>query len=327
MSRVLVTGGTGFIGSHLVERLVENGFGVRCLVRERSDRKWLEGVDVEYVLGDVVDAPSLEPAIEGVSLVFHLAAKSRALTEEEIYLTNATGTVNLMKTIVKINPKIRRFVYVSSLAAAGPSLDGMPIVESDTPHPVTPYGASKLAGEEAVLAFYPQISSTIVRPPVVYGPRDVSVYTFYRWIRRGVRPILGVRKRYGSFIFIDDLIDGILAAAEVPRAVGQTYFLVGESFVTYQDLTGRIAETLGKRTVALHAPATLLLPMVLVGDLFSRMGRRIPSFSRMRLRELSQRQWVCDGSKAGLDLGFKPRVDLQEGIRRTTDWYRCMGWV
>jgi len=327
LERVLVTGGTGFIGSHLVEHLVKKGVSVRCLVRESSNLRWLEGVDVEYIFGDVMNYNSLEPAVSDVDTVFHLAAKTKSLTEEGFYQTNVRGTVNLLKAVIQTNPFIKRLVYVSSQAACGPSWDFTPVTESDPSNPITPYGASKLAGEEAVLAFSSQIPVTIVRSPVVYGPRDTGIYEFFRIVRRGIRPIVGWRDRYYSFIYIDDLIEGLLLAAESEKAVGQMYFLVTQSGVTYRKMISDIASVIGKRTVPVYLPMSILILIAMVNGLISKLRRKPSVVNLHKVREFWDRFWLCDGSKAMEELGFSPEVLIREGMEKCAAWYREVGWL
>lgn len=327
MSRVLVTGATGFIGSHLVEELVKRRYAVRCLVRETSGRKWLHGLNVDFVVGDVTDPSSLESAVAGVDIVFHAAGISKSLHEEEMYLTNATGTTNLIKAVVKVRPGLQRFVYLSSIAAAGPSSRVKLLVESDPPNPVTSYGASKLAGEDALLAFAPRVPTTIIRAPVVFGPRDPSFLPLFRWVRGGIKPILGFRQRYVSMVYVDDLVRGLLMAAESRKAKGQTYYIVSRPRVTYDDFMTEIAASLHKRAIPLRVPATLVYPIVLLADGMARMRGRLIEIDKEKIRRMSPRFWICDGSKAREELGFEPRVSLHAGIHRMTEWYRKMGWL
>lgn len=327
MNKVLVTGGTGFIGSHLVEALMEKGASVRCLVRNPNKLRWLENIDVEIVEGDLTDYNSLVPVVSDIHTIFHLAGKTSSLTEEDFYLTNAQGTMNLLKANVQGNPKLRRFVYISSLAAAGPSLNGRPVSESDHPNPLSPYGASKLAGEEAVMAFHPQMPVTIIRPPVVFGPRDITILKFFQTVKKGIKPVLGWRTRYGSFIYVDDLIRGILLAAEKKNAEGQTYYLVSDTLIAYQELNNAIARALGKKGLTVHVPISWVDLVVTIREIIYGMRKKATLMTRHKVNEVRERFWVCDGSKAKKELGFSPAFSLEEGLEKTADWYSEMNWL
>lgn len=327
MRRVLVTGGTGFIGSQLIRYLLERGVSVRCLVRKTSDRRRLEGMDVEVVVGDITDYDSLIPAVTGMDAVFHVAARTTSSTEEEFYQANVIGTVNLLKGVIQANPDLKRFLYVSSQAAAGPSRAGSPVTESDLPHPVTPYGASKLAAEEAVMAFSSQIPVTIVRPSVVYGPRDKNIFEFFRLVSKGIKPVLGWRDRYGSFIYVEDLIQGLYSAARSERAIGQIYFMVCESRISWRELDREIANALEKRAITIHIPISIAMLIALFRETFAKIKGETSMVNREKIRELRERFWICDGSRAEEELGFHPRISLREGIERSAGWYEAEGWL
>ena len=326
MRKALVTGGTGFIGSHLVERLLGKDISVRCLVRKANNLGWLQkNRDIEYVFGNVVDYNSLIPAVSKIDTVFHLAGVTKSTAEENFYQVNATGTLNLLKAVVKVNPDLKRFVYISSQAVTGPS--STPVTESEIPRPITPYGASKLAGEETVLAFRSQIPVTILRPAIVYGPREKDVYTFFRIIQWGIKPVLGWKEHYGSFIYVDDLVDGIILAAENEKAIGQTYFLVSESIVSWSSLNNEIARALGKKAITIHVPVLLADFIAVVTELISKLIGKPSILTRHKIKELKEEAWICDGSKARKELGFHPKVRFSEGIDRCADWYRKQGWL
>jgi nucleoside-diphosphate-sugar epimerase len=327
MERVLITGGTGFIGSHLAETLVKKGLSVRCLIRETSDLRWINDLDVQQVIGDVIDLHSLKEAVSNIDTVFHAAGQTKALTESSYYETNVTGTLNLLKAVVQWNPHIKRFIYISSLAASGPSRTGEPLKETDLPQPLTPYGISKLTAEDAIKAFSTKIPVSIVRPPIVYGPRDETGFDFFRVILKRIKPVPGRKNWYASMVYIDDFIRGLILVAQSESAVGETYFLVSETFVAWRDVIDEVAHALHKYTLTIHFPIWFLTFLAWVGKGVSRLTKKPFFIHPSIIRELKHHYWICDGSKAREELGFEPEVSLKEGIQKTIAWCRHVGWI
>jgi len=327
MKHVLVTGANGFIGSHLVERLVKQKVHVKCLIRKVSDIRWLNGLDIEYIYGDLSDTESLERAVKNVDTVFHLAGRTKAKSEECFYRTNSAGTLNLLKAVARSNPKIKRFVYVSSMAAAGPATKERPIKESDPCVPMSSYGASKLAAEKAVLAFSLKIPVTIVRPSAVFGPRDRDVLEIFKFINRGFSPKLGFVRRFYSLIYVDDLVAGIILSAQKKEAAGEIFFLSSYQKVSLDEFNKKAARILGKKTVPLFFPITLAFVISIFTELAAFIKGKETIINRQKVLEMRQRYWICDNSKAKDILGFKPSVSLEEAIRYTTEWYKKEKWL
>lgn len=327
MQHVLVTGANGFIGSHLVETLLERGVKVRCLVRNSSNLRWIESLPVETVTGDLRYPENLKAAVTGVDTVFHLAGKVKSPSEEGFYKANVLGTVNLLKAVTQYAPGLNRFVLVSSQAAVGPNRHARPSREDDPCYPLTPYGASKLAAEEAALAFGAQIPLTIVRPAVVGGPRDVDLFESFKIVNRGYKILFGWRPRFGSFIDVSDLVQGLMLAAEHPAAVNETYFLSAEDEVRLGRLQEAIASALDARTLTLRLPFWLLYLVGVGNDLLHRISGRESLVSVNKVREFHQTHWTCDGDKARRELGLQCKVDLQEAMDKAAAWYRSEGWI
>lgn len=325
--KVLVTGANGFVGSHLVEELLARGHSVRGLVRRTSDLRWLEGSDVDLAYGEVTDPTSLADPVKGVSIVYHVAGATKARQKESYYRVNHQGTVNLLGACVQHNPDVEKFVLVSSQAAAGPSDRGRLLTEADECRPVSDYGRSKLLAEQAVVAFADRFPVTVLRPPAVYGPRDVDFLAYFRILKKHLRPLLGFRERRLSICHVRDVIAGTILAGESERSAGQIYFLSGDRDYTWDELSATMAEALGVRALKVHVPVFALHLLAIFAEMFARLFRDAPTLDRRKAREMSQQCWTCDWGRAREELGYEPQVSLAAGMRETVAWYREVGWL
>ena len=324
---ILVTGGTGFIGSHLVDRLVALGRPVRCLVRRPSAAGTLPSV-IELAHGDLETGAGLTEALRGVHTVIHLAGVTKARTVAGYDRGNATATENLLRAAAHLN-EIGRFVHVSSLAAAGPSPADRPLAETDEPRPVSHYGRSKLAGEQAVRRSPLAERAVIVRPPVVYGPRDRDVYQVIRAVARGWMAQIGPTPRRFSHIYVGDLVDGLIVSADHigSSAGGQVFYLANAAPVSWDEFGKVAARLMGRdvRTVAI--PQNVAYVLGLCAEWWSNLSGKAGILSRDKVREACCSGWVCDSGHARRELGFSASTSLEEGLRRTLDWYKEAGWL
>jgi len=325
--KALVTGANGFVGSHLVEALLKKGYKVRCLVRKTSDISCLAPFNLEYFYGDLFKEDVLKEALLGVDYVFHPAALVKAKNKEDFYKVNYLGTKNLIELCFKINPLIKRFVYVSSQAAVGPSKEGQALNENDIPSPVTEYGKSKLLGEEAVLEYKDKIPVTIIRPPAIYGPRDKDILLFFKAVKNGIKPLFGGRENHFSLVYVKDLVQGIILAAESEKAIGQIYFIADEKPYSYGEAEETIQKTLNVKALTVRIPIPILTVFAFISELACRIKGKTPSFNLERVKQFKQKFWVCDVSKAKNELGFSARYSLEEGIKETAQWYKENGWL
>src|SRR5208283_4741116 len=319
--KALVTGATGFIGSHLTNALVNKGFTVTCLVRNTSNISYLEDLNVRLVRGDCSRKESLYEAVAGVDYVFHLAGLTKACSEEAFVDANVKGTGNMLRAVLERNSGVKRFVYMSSLAAAGPSSDGVPLKEDCSAVPVSLYGKSKLAGEQLVLSHMNDVPVVVIRPPAVYGPRDKDMLVFFKMVKAGVAPVWGAC--HYSFIYIEDLIHGILLSAMDQNAGGELFFMSDGVIYSSDDIIDAIADAVQKRPVKLKIPRFILS----VAGLISERSGKASIINADKIRELKHLNWVCDMSKAEKRLKFEPQVKIKEGARWTFDWYRIHQWL
>ena len=331
--KAYVTGGTGFIGSHLVEQLVGQGYHVTCLIRKTSNLRWLDCLlaskssQVELVIGDLHDSNELLEHVRDADLVFHLAGLTKAPDAVTYDRVNAEGTEHLIKACLGAQASLDRFVYCSSLAAVGPSRDATPNTEDVTPQPLTDYGSSKLKGEMVVREYADRLPVTIIRPPAVYGPRDADIFLFFQMINRGVIPILGDAAKLLSLVHVKDLVAGLYTAALSERAIGETYFLTDGDIHTWRGVERVIADVLEKRPLKVKVPFFFLDLISIFTEAAAKITRQTPTLNRQKVQDLKQRFWICDSTKAQKELGYRPIYPLQKGIQETADWYRANGWL
>jgi nucleoside-diphosphate-sugar epimerase len=322
--RVLVTGGHGFVGSHLVERLLAEGARVRCLNRRRDVPERLRGLDVEVVPGDLADGSGLAAAVAGRDEVWHLGALTRSRTRREMHAVNAEGTLRLAEA-ARAAGVGRRFVFCSSLAAAGPSPDGRPLTEAAPLSPVTAYGRSKLRAEEHLARLAGDLPFTVVRPPAVYGPRDGDFLGLFRAAARGWLPSMGDPGRRLSLVFVADLVAGLLAAGRSGATLGRAWFATAEPHVLQSDLADAVAGAVGRRGRPIALPTSTARLAGTLSSLWAQVSGRAPLLTRERVGELGEGHWVCTSAGLTAATGWRARTGLAEGFATTAAWYRDEG--
>jgi nucleoside-diphosphate-sugar epimerase len=318
--KALVTGATGFIGSHLCEKLIKRGYSVTCLVRDTSNLKWIENLDLTFVRGDCTDRESLLNAVHDFDYVLHLAGLTKSCSDDAFFSINTKGTENLIEAVVEKNPQLKRFVYISSLSAAGPSKNGAPLDEKTLPSPVSNYGKSKLEGEKALLKYKDTIPITILRPAAVYGPRDRDFLVLFKMIKKRIFPDWG--KSYYSFLYIDDLVQGIILCAESKEAEGKTYFLSENSSHSNEEILQIISSVLNAKAIRLKVPKFVIPFCSFIGE-----KTNTGIINKDKMKEFTHSHWICDARKAKEETGFFPRVVIREGMKWTADWYRIHKWL
>lgn len=336
MARVLVTGGTGFIGRPLVRRLVEHGDQVRCLVRDPQRASASAGSDsaeVEYIQGDVTVSAALTEAVSDTEIVYHLAGATLPVRRSDYMEVNAEGTRRLAEACARRqNPPV--FVYVSSLAAAGPAKDDHPLTEDCPPQPVSEYGRSKLAAEKYLRELAGKLPITVLRPPSVFGPGDLYTFKLFYLARWGLMFVPGRRVIRLSWIGVADLVEAMLLAAERGRRLGfgsedaGVYFVALDERPNVTELTQLLAEIAGRRRLRIfHVPIFLGRLGAHINDLRSRLMGRAYWLNPDKLREAVAGSWICDPSKAKRELGFACHTDLADGLRAASRWYHDHGWL
>jgi len=318
---LLVTGGTGFIGGHLLERLSNSGTSAKCLLRRTSASRRLPA-GMEPVIADLKSGDGLADALDGVDTVIHLAGMTKALRPQDYFAGNAQTTRTLAEALAR---RAIRLIHVSTLAAIGPGTDARPVTEDAEPHPLTSYGKSKLEAERIVRACLPQ--AVILRPAVVYGPRDTDVFQILRSVAKGLMVQIAGPERWFSAIYVADLIDALLAAACSRGAAGREYFLAHPQPVSWTGLGLAAGRIMGRTPRVVRVPSTLATMFGYCGEIRSRIRRKPGIISREKVREARCANWTCDTSRAEQELGFRARTSLEEGLGRTLAWYKDAGWM
>ncbi len=323
--KAFVTGGTGFVGSHLVDALISSPDynEVRCLVR--SSDKWLEGKPFTRVKGDLHDIQVIAKALEGVDVVFHVAGVVRARSQKEFNRANVEATENLLRIAQKKG--VTNMIMLSSLAGAGPSF-GEPLDEEDELHPISMYGESKKAMEEVIhKAAGKNDSIKIIRPPAVYGPREADIYTFFKTFSKGICPIVGDGNHPRlSMVYVTDLVDGILKASEKKDPGVHTYFISGPQDYSWNQIRSVTEIVMGKKALPVRIKPNWVKKIAGVVESTASLFGKYPVVNREKANEMIM-EWTCSSQKARNELGYSPTVSLQEGISRTIHWYKKHNWL
>lgn len=325
-TRILITGATGFVGSHLVEALAARGARIRALVRESSDASLLRQHDAELVRGSLGDRPALERAVEGVEVVYHLAALTYARSEAELARVNGAGTRALLEAALAAGTRPRRVVYLSSLAAAGPALDGRPVRADDPPRPLTAYGRAKLEGERACLEVRDALETVALRAPAVYGPRDREMLRFFRYAARGIVPLPAGPDRSVQLVHARDLAAALVLAADAPATAG-VYHVAEPRVYTWTDVVHHIGGAVGRRVRPVPVPAPVVHAAAALSEWGAALRGRATMFNRDKVRELLAPGWTCETESLRRDFGFETRIPLPDGLKETAAWYRAHGWL
>lgn len=321
--KALVTGGTGFIGSHLVEALVRRGWEVAALARSSGKAELLAGLGARPVRGDLRRASDLESAVQRQAVVFHVAGLVKARNEAEFLEVNRDGTRRLIETAARAGA--RRFVLVSSLAAAGPSRAGQRRADDEPPAPVTAYGRSKLAAERAVDSV--DLPATIVRPPMVYGPRDVEVLKVFRMASRGMALVFGDGLQELSAVHVDDLVEALISVATSDAASGRTYCACHPEIFTSGEFVRAVGRAVGREVRPFGLPPGLARVVLRVTGAAAALAGRATVLNRDKANEFLARAWTGNPEPLARETGWKARLDLEAGLAATAEWYRKQGWL
>ncbi len=323
----VITGANGFVGSHLVDCLLNKGHKVRCLVRKSSNLRWLEGKNVEIFDCGLWDKEGISKAFSNCDYIFHVAGVVKSKTPEGYFKGNVEATKNLLEVVKQNNVQLKRFVVVSSQTAVGPSVDEKLVNEESECKPITNYGRSKLEQEKTVLSYFPDIPITICRAPAVYGERDTEIFIYFQTFNKGLTSIIGFDKKVVSLIHVIDLVEGIYLSAVNEKSNGEIYFISSEKVYNWDEVGKVTSEVLKKKAIRIKIPHFVVFTIAGFAQFFALFSSKPATLNIEKAKDLTQHAWTCDTSKAIRDIGYKQNISLEEGIKRTCDWYKKMKWI
>lgn len=325
--KVFLTGASGFLGGHVAHALAARGDELLCLMRSSSQREHLSGLsdsitELEAGLEDS-HFETLEEHLEGVEMVVHIAGatKKSRVTRERLFEINEGGTELLLRATLAAAPNLRRFIYVSTMAASGPSRGGELRTETHDPEPISDYGASKLAGERKVLAVADSLPVSILRPPGIIGPRDPMTINLYKLVRRGFRP---VGSRRANFVHVTDVAKALLLLGDKDEAVGQVYHIGTENH-SLSEMGRILARLLGVRGFPLWLPKSAYFALALAGQAWTAVSGRQAFMDLEKAREFTS-SWAVDCQKLR-GLGWHPQFNFEQASQAAIDWYREQGML
>jgi len=323
----VVTGANGFVGSHLVDLLLDNNYKVRCITRKTSDLKWLKEKNIEIFDSGLTNRDGLRKAFQGADYIYHVAGVIKSKKPEGYFQGNVENTRVILETAIEFKDTLKKILIVSSQTAAGPSLKGNAINENDPCNPITTYGRSKLAEEELARSFMDKLPITICRAPAVFGERDTEIFIFFQTFNKGLFTTIGFDEKKISLIHVKDLVRGFMLAAESDKSSGQTYFISSEKYYTWDEIGEITSKVLGKKPYKVKVPHSVVYFISIFAQFAAMFSSKPATLNIEKAKDITQHAWICDTSKAVKELGYQQCLTAEQGIKETCDWYKEMGWL
>jgi dihydroflavonol-4-reductase len=321
-----VTGANGFVGSHLVDYLLEKGNEVHAIVRPTSNLQWLEGKDVILHTCGLNSAEDLQKAFEEAHYIYHIAGVVKVPTKEGFIKGNVDMTRNVMEAASHI-PTIKRVLVTSSMAATGYAEIGGDVDETSPLRPIEPYGESKVGQEKVAQEYSDRVASTIVRPPGVYGPRDTEIFAFFKAINSGFSVMMGFKPKEMSLIHVRDLVQGMYQAATNENSAGEIYFLGSLERYDWKQLGEVASVAMNKKTWTIKIPHFVIFIIGFLGQLLESAFGMDVALNKDRAYRVTRPSWYCSSAKAARELGFQQTISIEEGFKTTVEWYKEKGWL
>ena len=323
----MLTGASGFVGSHILDSLRARGLATVLLLRPTSNTQFFAShlPEVELRPGSIGDPESLRQAMVGITHVIHCAGATKASRLSGFYEANHAGTRNVVSAVNANGSQVQRLVHISSLAAAGPALRNAPACDGDPPHPVSEYGKSKLAGELEVRN-HCRAEHVILRPPAVYGPRDTEFLRLFQAVKHHLLPKPSGAQAL-SLVFVKDLAEAVVTCLTHPAAAGKTYFVSAREVVTARRMAEEVADQMSVWTLPLPVPTAVFWLMCMGGEVTARLTGKPSVLSLQKFAELRAPGWVCDPTRLERETGSACLTTLMPGVAQTLTWYRQHHWL
>ena len=330
--KILITGASGFIGSFIVEEALNQGFETWAAVRKSSSKEYLQDKRIHFIELNLSSKEQLVGQLRDhqFDYVVHAAGVTKCLNKADFRRINTEGTKNLVEALLEVGMPLKRFVFISSLSVFGAIREQQPyeeIRETDTPQPNTAYGRSKLEAEQYLESVGSRIPYIILRPTGVYGPREKDYFMMAKSIQQHSDFAVGYKRQDITFVYVQDVVQAVFLALDHGDN-GRKYFLSdGQVYqsTTFSDLTH---EALGRPWwIRITAPVWVLRVVTFFGEYIGRMTGKVTALNNDKYNILRQRNWRCDIEPARQELGFQPKVMLDEGVRRSIKWYKDNGWL
>lgn len=330
MDKILITGGSGFIGSFIVEEALNRNMETWVAVRSSSSRKFLQDTRIRFIELDFSSEENLRKQLAGhkFDYVVHAAGVTKCLDKNDFFRMNTNGTANLVNVLSEPDRMPRRMVFLSSLSIFGAIREQQPykdIEPTDQPKPNTAYGESKLKAERIVKES--GIPSVILRPTGVYGPREKDYFLMAKSIKGHVDFAVGYKQQDITFVYVKDVVQAVFLALDRGKP-GSAYFLTDGEVYQSATFSKLIHEALGRPWwIRITAPVWVLRVITFFGDAIAHITGKISALNNDKYHILKQRNWRCNIRPAINELGFAPEYNLKKGVRETIEWYKANGWL
>jgi dihydroflavonol-4-reductase len=288
--------------------------------------KWLAGLPVECVEGDLFNPASILKCLGGAEYIIHIAGTTKANRRQDYLAGNVETTKNVLLAASQLK-NLKKLCFVSSLTAVGPSATGAPLKETANCHPITAYGKSKLEAEHLCISYAGKMPIVIIRPPAVFGPRDTDILEVFKWVSLGIKPVLGTTAKTVSLVYAPDLAQGIIRATFHEKTVGEIYNIADATIFTFTSVMDILARCMDKRIVQIYLPKILVYSMAGVSQFLAFWSSKPAVLNIEKARDLLQTHWVCDTQKIHDQIGFQTSTPLDKAINTTLQWYKVRDWL